>query len=186
MKKIILLLMLLIGNYVYGQKWDTIVCKDGNKVPCRIVDVGDVDVFYKFTYDTNGSSYKMHMKNVERVVFWNTKSTQNDNKKVEIPKNRVVYDIESLSKKVDALEQNINTNIRLQNSAGYHLNMAATYSYLAISATIVSGVLSVVGALNNNKPLIIVSGITGAAGLVFTIAIPIQLNRAGNKLMRQK
>jgi hypothetical protein len=187
MKKIVLLLMLFIGGYTYGQKWDTIVCKDGNKVPCRIVEVGDVDVFYKFTYDTTGHSYKMHLKNVERVVFWGAKSIQYVNKTLEIPKNKVEYNIETLSKKVEALENNINTNIRIQNYAGYHLNMAATYSYLAISATIVSGVVSLVGALNNyNKPILIVSGIIAGASLCFTIGIPIQLNKAGNTLIRQK
>jgi hypothetical protein len=174
----------------YSQS-DTIVLKEGGKIPCKVYMVGDVTVNYEIIEDGKMRRHRVATEDVEKVIFY--KTPEIENKDFYIPptieaENAFVPGTDTLKyllnenfvlrKKQKQLNEDLKIIIDNNNEAGKRLKLAAGFSITAFCLGMTSAAIYL--ATDGDDPAI--SLVIGSFALGFGIAVPLELFNAGNKL----
>ena len=96
MKKLLFLLLLFISIHSFSQKFDTIVLKNGTKIPCSIVLEGDVQIeFYEVqpTGLLSKKKDKLNFNKIENIVYYVEPLEYSDTININPEKRNQIFEI---------------------------------------------------------------------------------------------
>ena len=194
MKQIIIIITFLMSGMCYGQECnDTIFFKNKVWKSCIIDSVSDNALFIRLKRFKQLEHDTVFMVSVKRYVIAD-----------KIQEKTILQDIKTEELSVFSLNNRINNIVHEQNRAGHNLRNAATLSYVSIFTAGISGLFLGLAAnyqaqwnyesnvkarnslINSRNTCYVFGGIFGVATLGCTLAIPINIGKAGQRLRNVK
>lgn len=225
MKKIILLMVFMISGMCYGQSnfIDTVFYNNGKKKVCKFQKETSSQILFQTRDDTGILDWTVSKEKIQKYID----KTDDGVKEIiisdhKIPtQNQTTATVIKLPTLKDSINFLMNENIMMKqqlsqsavnfgnlfngvNLAGKHLKRSATYSWLALSGTVISGFFTVLATSYNVKIsntnnrtrtnsltdsrniCYAFAGVFGAATLGCTIMIPISIGKSGKILKEIK
>ncbi|HNW71977.1 MAG TPA: DUF4468 domain-containing protein [Candidatus Paceibacterota bacterium] len=156
MKKLIIFFLFIGPACIMAQSIDTIIMKDGSRIPCQVILEGDIElVFYKILPDGVLSNKKSKANNnkIEKVIYQVERLEYSDTISIKGKNQEKIYDNlknwfadseENLNRKID-LNKNFNKKLVSENKSSNEIKGSfsipyfsgfTTAEYLRINGTI--------------------------------------------------
>lgn len=142
MKKLILFFLFFSPVFIMAQTIDTVIMKDGSRLPCQVILEGDIElVFYKISPNGVLSNKKSKANNnkIDKVIYQVERLEYTDTISIKGKKQEKVYDNlknwfadsdENLNRKID-LNKNFNKKLVSENKSSSEINGSFTIPYFS-------------------------------------------------------